>query len=234
MAKKKLSLFLTLLLLLATACQKASTQKEPPKTFKEAKLIVYELTKKINNTTLYCQCPIIWTNKKYGKPDLKKCGYTVRKQKQRANRIEIEHIVPASFLGKNRQCWLKGGRKNCIKSDKLYNQMSANLYNLWPAVGEVNADRSNYPFNIVTKPGYIYGRKKFKIDFKKKIAEPPDDVKGLVARTYLYMNDKYNLNLSKEQRKLYQNWNRKYPAKDWEKQREQAIKTYQGETAYYN
>lgn len=48
---------------------------------------------------------------KVGVVDLASCGYQVRKQQNRAQRIEWEHIVPAWVFGHQRQCWQNGGRK---------------------------------------------------------------------------------------------------------------------------
>ena len=44
----------------------------------------------------YCGCPIVWQGKK-GIPDLKACGYQVRKNSVRANRIDY-YDVPSSTL----------------------------------------------------------------------------------------------------------------------------------------
>ena len=44
--------------------------------------------------SFYCGCRIDWQGKK-GIPDLAGCGYQVRKNAQRAQRIEWEHVVPA-------------------------------------------------------------------------------------------------------------------------------------------
>ena len=52
-------------------------------------------------------------------------------------------------LAIKRQCWQEGGRKNCIKTDAVFKKMEADLYNLKPAIGEVNGDRSNYQFAVL-------------------------------------------------------------------------------------
>ncbi|WP_435891368.1 endonuclease, partial [Klebsiella pneumoniae] len=43
---------------------------------------------------------------------------------------------------------------------------------------------------------YQYGQCTMKVDFKDKIAEPPARARGAIARTYFYMRDRYQLNLS--------------------------------------
>lgn len=55
--------------------------------------------------------------------DLKSCGYVPRKNANRASRIEWEHVVPAEHLGRQRQCWQDGGRKNCSGHDALFDTM---------------------------------------------------------------------------------------------------------------
>lgn len=42
--------------------------------------------------SFYCGCEIRWQGKK-GIPDLESCGYQVRKNENRASRIEWEHVV---------------------------------------------------------------------------------------------------------------------------------------------
>ncbi len=44
------------------------------------------------------------------------CGYKVRKNENRARRIEWEHVVPARQFGHQRQCWQDGGRKTALKT----------------------------------------------------------------------------------------------------------------------
>ncbi|VTR22509.1 Endonuclease-1 precursor [Serratia fonticola] len=68
--------------------------------------------------SFYCGCKIDWQGKK-GIPDLGSCGYQVRKNAQRAERIEWEHVVPAWQFGHQLQCWQQGGRKNCNKDPVL-------------------------------------------------------------------------------------------------------------------
>ena len=90
-------------------------QATADQTFVQAKKMANELYRQ-HPVTFYCECPIIYSGKKMT-PDLEACGYQVRKQESRANRIEWEHIVPAWEFGHQRQCWQNGGRRNCEKND---------------------------------------------------------------------------------------------------------------------
>ena len=153
--------------------------------------------------------------------DLKSCGYVPRKNKQRAERVEWEHIVPAWTIGHQRQCWQEGGRKNCAANDQVFKTAEADLHNLVPVVGEVNGDRSNFALTMLSAPPTQYGKCEFVVDFKQSKAMPPKATRGVIARTYLYMADTYQLRLSKADRNIYNAWSKAYPVTAWEKWRNQ-------------
>ena len=174
----------------------------------------------------YCGCKINWQGKK-GVVDLESCGYKVRKNENRANRIEWEHVVPAWQFGHQRQCWQDGGRKNCAK-DPIYRQIESDMHNLQPAVGEVNGDRANFMYSQWNGGEGQYGQCDMKVDFKEKLAEPPSRARGSIARTYFYMRDRYDLNLSRQQTQLFNAWDKQYPVTEWECQRDERIARVQG------
>jgi len=166
---------------------------------------------------LYCGCRWEWVGRSGGRIDADSCGYETRAQQTRAERIEWEHIVPAWTLGHQRQCWQSGGRRNCIVDDPVFRAMEADLFNLYPSVGEVNADRSNFQFGMVRSVSPQYGACPTKVDFKGRAVEPRDQVKGLVARVSFYMHDRYGLNMSRQQQQLLMAWDRQHPVSEWEK-----------------
>jgi deoxyribonuclease-1 len=176
--------------------------------------------------TFYCGCNISWQGKK-GTPDLPSCGYQARKNQSRADRIEWEHVMPAWQFGHLRQCWQDGGRKSCAK-DAGYRQIETDLHNLQPAIGEVNGDRNNFMYGQWNGGEGQYGRCEMKVDFKAKAAEPPARARGAIARTYFYMRDRYQLNLSRQQTQLFTAWNKQYPVTSWECLRDNRIAQVQG------
>ncbi len=188
-----------------------------PTSFRQAKVIAQAIYAPQSNS-FYCDCPIKWQGKK-GLPDLAACDYSVRKNANRANRIEWEHVMPAHHFGHQRQCWQEGGRKNCIKTDAVFKKMEADLYNLKPAIGEVNGDRSNYQFAVLPSTTPQHGACPIKVDFKQRSVEPAAAIRGDIARIYFYMADKYNLKLSRQQQQLFLAWHRQDPAD----QKEQAL-----------
>ncbi|MFK0571915.1 endonuclease [Endozoicomonas sp.] len=198
----------------------------PPTSFYSAKREAAKIYDK-NLVSFYCGCPI----KKVGKklvPDLEACGYTIRKQKTRASRIEWEHVMPAWAFGHQLQCWQQGGRKNCTRNNPEFRAMEADLHNLVPAVGEVNGDRSNYRFGYLQNAPKYYGQCDFRVDFKARVAQPPETQRGSIARIYLYMSDQYALKLSNKERKLFEAWNKMYPVTSWESDRNRKISAIQG------
>jgi|SRR5690554_5029853 len=206
---------------------------DTPSSFRQAKVWAKEYVYLDRNTsdfgTLYCGCQWRWTGESGGRIDLQGCGYEVRAQENRANRIEWEHIVPAHSLGHQRQCWQEGGRRNCVSSDPVFNIMYVDLFNLTPVVGEFNADRSNYRFSqLPASASYQHGACPSRVDFSQRVAEPRPEARGFVARTYFYMHDRYKLPMSRAQQQLLMAWDRQYPVSAWELERHNRIARVMG------
>lgn len=201
-----------------------------PQTFEQAKAearqSVYHDQSKAG--TFYCGCDWEWTGRSGGRVDLESCGYQIRSQENRAIRIEWEHVVPASNFGRARQCWQNGGRQNCNGTDPVFNAMEADLHNLTPSVGEINANRSNYNFGMLSATPKQHGACDFRVDFKDRVAEPRDEVKGQVARIYFYMHDRYNMRMSRQQQQLLMAWDKQFPVSEWERERDRRIASRMG------
>lgn len=176
--------------------------------------------------SFYCGCKISWNGKK-GTPDLASCGYQVRKNAERASRIEWEHVVPAWTFGHQLQCWQEGGRKNCAK-DAGYRRIESDLHNLQPSVGEVNGDRANFMYGQWRGGEGQYGQCAMKVDFKNKLAEPPEQARGAIARTWFYMRDQYKISMSSQQTQLMTAWSKLNPVNSWECERDKRIARVQG------
>ncbi len=82
-----------------------------------------------HRVTFYCGCRF----NKHKQINWKSCGYSPRKNKKRASRIEWEHIVPAAAFGNMRQCWRQPICKK--KNGKTYGIMISRkqkqLYSVW-------------------------------------------------------------------------------------------------------
>ncbi len=204
-----------------------------PQTFAQAKTALKKHIYFDQNTngalgTIYCGCDWQWVGSSGGRIEPERCGYQIRAIPNRGVRTEIEHIVPASWVGQQRQCWQNGGRKNCNKTDPAFNRIEADLHNMSVSVGELNADRSNFRFGVLPNTAKQHGQCNSKVDFKQRIFEPRDEVKGLVARVNFYMHDRYNLKMSEQQQRLFMAWDQQFPVSAWEVTREQRIASVMG------
>ncbi len=211
---------------------------EKIKNFSEAKKIALRISKE-HPYTIYCGC-------KYdGKViDLKSCGYKIRKDAKRAARLEWEHVVPAEAFGNSFAEWREGSPK-CMKKGKPYkgrkcagknpefSRMEADLYNLWPEIGELNGLRSNFSMAALggtdrSPDSLSFGGCKAVLSDRK--FEPMDMAKGTVARTYMYMEQAYSGRgvISDKNKKLFEAWDKQFPVTTWECKRAEKIKAAQG------
>lgn len=173
-------------------------------------------------------------------------GFKTAVYKKRQHRYEAEHINAAENFGRNFVEWREGspmcvnkhgkhfrGRKCAEAANYEYRLMQADLFNLYPAIGSVNAARQNYIFTMLpetaTNEYLSFGSCKMFIDKKHKKAEPPIIARGMIARTYLYFENAYpKYKMSNQQRKLMNVWDNKYPVTAWECQRSKMIENIQG------
>jgi deoxyribonuclease-1 len=145
-------LFITLLISTPTLAANQEIQS-----FNKAKKILEKQVYNNHRKTLYCSAT--FDAKKKVKPPK---GFTTTKYVKRAKKIEWEHVVPAENFGRAFSEWRDGhkkcfsskgkafkGRKCAEKVDTEYRYMQADMFNLYPAIGAVNALRSNYNFTML-------------------------------------------------------------------------------------
>jgi len=166
-------------------------------------------------------------------PIHKTCGFHYRKNKNRSERIEWEHVVPAWHFGHQLKCWQNGGRMTCRQNNTKFRQMEADMHNLVPAIGEINGDRSNFRYGMIEGEKRVYGKVDMEILFSNKKAEPEPRIYGDIARVYFYMRDRYGLRISKKQEKMLIAWNNLDPVDAWEKEKNQLVKELQGDENLY-
>lgn len=182
-------------------------------------------------TDIYCGCRFDESKnvKFYGCPYKPKAN----EASSRAFKIEWEHVVPAYELGKDRQCWIDGGRANCIKVDKTFRKMEGDLHNIRPAIGEVNKVRSNYQYGIVPYKHKTFGACQSFVNVRTSTFEPRNEVKGDVARISLYMNDKYALGFDQEFVYMLMDWSDADPVDETEREINKRIEAIQGDANPY-
>ncbi len=213
----------------------AYSQNTQITSFSKSKKLLLKVYKD-NPYTLYCGCSF-----KGKKPDLSSCGYIPKKDRKRANRIEWEHVVPAHAFGQSFSEWRKGhpkcvskkgkkfkGRKCAQKINEEYRRMQADMFNLYPAIGEVNGRRSNYSMGIIEGEKREFG--KCDVEIKSRKVEPREEIRGEIARTYVYMDSVYPGRgiISKKNWKLFEAWHKSDPVDEWECERARKIEKIQG------
>ncbi|MFT5806840.1 MAG: deoxyribonuclease-1 [Moritella dasanensis] len=202
---------------------------------KAKKMLERQVYNDVPKLTIYCQADF---NSKKKITDHN--GFSSKKHVKRQAKVEWEHVVPAENIGRNFKEWREGdnacvnskgksfkGRRCAEKMNIPYRYMQADMYNLYPAIGAVNALRSNYNFaSSVSAEKNQFGRCPIKI--KSKTVQPPNYAKGQIARAYLYMEAAYPAyNIGRQKREL-QAWDKQYPVTRTECRRTQLIESLQG------
>ncbi|MGR5096980.1 endonuclease [Vibrio maritimus] len=186
-------------------------------------------------TTLYCGATFD-SVKRLTLPD----GFYTAKYKNRQVQWEAEHVVPAENFGRTFVEWREGhpncidrkgnafkGRKCAEKTNITYRLMQSDLYNLYPAIGSVNAARQNYNFTELPQAKASFGQCDMRIENRK--VQPPERARGPIARSYLYFEAVYpQYSMSKAQRQLMQAWDKQFPVTQLECQRAKTIEHLQG------
>lgn len=159
-------------------------------------------------------------------------------------KIEWEHIMPASkMLDDLQECKIgyeqnkesyQSPRDYCQRTNSVYRKRVSDLHNLVPAIAQINRDRKDIAyseqnktsmknkknlndFNDLRKCGYRQG----------DVFLPRADARGWIARTMLYMEKMYGINL-KEEKGKYENWARRYRPSQKEVKVRQIINTIMG------
>lgn len=173
-------------------------------------------------------------------------GFIASSHAKRAGKIEWEHVVPAENFGRTFAEWREGapqcvdnrgkafkGRKCAEKANREYRLMQADMYNLYPAVGAVNAARSNYNYQMLPGEQVDFGSCKMKIADRK--VEPPVRARGQIARSAKYMAEAYGprYKMSRQQTQLMDAWDKMYPVDMWECTRAKRIEKLQGNENWF-
>lgn len=199
----------------------------PYSSFSKAKKVMYSKVYSNQGLTFYANCE---RSKK--KVDLASCNlqnsFSIKELK-RAKRTEAEHIIPASWLyrknGQYRRCYLEAKAKNisarkyCQKNDQEYRNAHNDLVNLRPAVGAINAARSNKPFaeKLSGKRESTYRGNGKAIIISSRVVIPDSSIRGDIARVALYMQLTYGATYSKRQLNIFFKWDKEDPVSEEEK-----------------
>ena len=218
---------LTVLLLISVPSHSADHGNTTNDSFNKAKRTLEKKVYFDHRTTFYCDCPFTADR------NILPCdNYTPKKDNKRAYRLEWEHIVPAHAFGQSFPEWRNGhpecvskkGKpfkgRNCARKMAIpFRYMEADMYNLVPAIGEINGLRSNYSYSMIPGEKRAFGKCDMEIEGRK--AEPPPDKRGNIARTYVYMGCAYPGRgvISNKNKKLFKAWDKEDPVDEWECER---------------
>lgn len=211
--------------------------------FTTAKKLLYERIYRGHRTTFYCGCGY----DRRGRTSLRDCGLQAVAGQARADRVEAEHLFPAAKFGNYRRCWRQpkafakcreadgdvlSGRACCLRVDPIFVAAHNDLHNLVPALGLINARRSDYDWDMLFR-GERFGACEMRIDGHGRRVQPPVHRRGDIARIMLYMQNTYGFQLSRQDQQLYAAWNNADPPDAWEIERDRRITRLQGKTNDY-
>ena len=181
--------------------------------------------------TIYCGCQYQSHGDTDGSGDITDtvgCGYVgPSSYASRASRVEWEHIVPASLMpARQLQCWAGpgGSRENCERTDPNAQSMMFDLHNLAPSIGQVNALRRNDRYADLPDDTSDFGS--CPIEDSSGQFEPPDCLKGDVARVWLYMQERHGVEIPPTELEMFTEWTAADPVSPWEAKREKRIFSY--------
>jgi deoxyribonuclease-1 len=209
---KQLTLVASLLFALAILVQLTSDAAADTPGWRRAKNTADDVIYAGKDRTLYCGC--VYTshgsNDGSGSVNHQACGYQPPpKHANRAGRVEWEHIVPASLVpARHFDCWVLGNREKCEREDPRAQAMIFDLHNLAPSIGQVNALRFNDRY-VENLPDETSDFGNCPIEDKKGAFEPPDCLKGDVARIWLYMSLRHGVVIPPDERDMFSSGQRR-------------------------
>ncbi len=202
-----------------------------PESWREAKNAADDVIFQDRPRSFYCGCSYSSDGDSdgSGKIDGPSCGYKAQdKHKNRAARVEWEHVVPASLMpARNFDCWTKtadgkrGSRSRCEQESPEAQAMIFDLHNLVPSIGQVNALRGNDRYAELPASTSDFGR--CEIEDTNSSFAPPPCKRGDVARIWLYMSARHGVELIAGEEDRFERWSKADPVSPWERGRHDRV-----------
>ncbi len=186
------TLFLFLVISLTSHSQQSFADQSRLLSYSESKRVFWSKLYQGPGESLYCQRKF---EKRYG--------------------LNIEHVFAASWMKNQANC-PKMNRKSCRRFSPRFNLMEADLHNLYPAKNKLNSSRGNYPFTILEGGD---PSPECDLEISKYGVEPAPHARGKIARSILYMEYEYGVNIdidadSPGQKDLLLYWHCKSPVQE--------------------
>lgn len=208
-----------------------------PNSFNAAKKALYVKVYANQGQTFYTGCS--WAKKKIHLASCNLQNSFGKKWGSRSQRVEIEHVIPASWAlksnGKWRQCTLserpkkQSKREFCQDNDLDYRNAHNDLVNLYQSVGAINGKRSAKPFaeKLSGQKGETF-RGNLNASISSRVIVPDPSIRGDIARIAFYMARHYGVTYSTRQSSLFEQWNVSDPLSKSEAWRCEKIRKIQG------
>jgi deoxyribonuclease-1 len=172
--------------------------------------------------------PLFW-EKVYGKGG--KTLYSREAISKNVKRlINVEHVFPMSWAANTVGC---GDRDQCRRYSDRFNQIEADMHNMYPSRRDLNYERGSLSFGIVKGEERNYDDFDFEIDLRKRIIEPTLESRGNIARSMLYMADAYDLKIFSKQFRMLKSWHDQDLPDEREILRNDLIEKVQGNRNYF-
>lgn len=193
--------------------------------WRRAKNVADDVIYQGKDKTFYCGCVYTSDGDNDGSGAVKHeaCGYVPPiTYASRSKRVDWEHIVPASLMpARQLDCWVSGSREKCEREDPRAQGMLFDLHNLAPSIGQVNRLRRNDRYSELPNQQQNFGSCPAK-DINGKF-EPPDCLKGDVARVWFYMSVRHGVVIHTAERAMFERWSENDPVSPWESKRESRV-----------
>ncbi len=144
--------------------------------------------------------------------------------------VNIEHVYPMAWVTNSLKC---GDRDTCRRYSDAFNQIEADLHNMYPARKDLNYVRGCLQFGMIKGEERNFSDFDFEVDMQKRVIEPTLASRGNIARAMFYMADAYDLNIFSRQRRMLKSWHEQDPVSSREQKRNDAIENAQGNRNHF-
>lgn len=156
----------------------------------------------------------------------------IERHASRAGRMEWEHVVPASWIGRTMPCWSestdgRSHRDHCRATDRAFAEAEGDLHDLLPSIGQLNALRDDDAYGEIPGEAHVGGCD-FEVDPRAHRVEPRDAVRGDVARVTFYVAATYGVPLHAELYRTLVRWHLADPPDAAERRRNDLVEAIQG------